>query len=164
MSHITPSAIMPSSEMHFFDVSQSHLLGDKLAVNTGINTEFPHPSSFVEESGTLKTYASGLASVEKTGIFHYNKLQGEFSNAPSARENSITDFKIFNKYIFHYKVFPDPETGSVDLLSDEDSIGKGHAIKVPYVADMVPSVQYQSYQIVAVQGLDDILAIVSAIT
>ena len=161
MSHITPSAIMPSSEMHFFDVSQSHLLGDKLAVNTGINTEFPHPSSFVEESGTLKTFASDLESVEKTGIFHYNKLQGEFSNAPEAKENSITDFKIFNNYIYHYKAVPEPD---ISLLSDNDSISRGSAVTLPYVADMVPSVQYQSYQIVAVQGLDDILAIVSAIT
>ena len=122
MTHVSASAIMPSSEMHFFDVSQSHIRQgtNHLSVNEGINANYPDPSifytvdprtgetttvdgsEFFEESGILKTFPPDIESVEKSGVFHYNKLQGAFSNAPASRDDSITDFTIFNHYIHHH--------------------------------------------------------------
>lgn len=96
--------------MHFFDTSQLHILND----GSGINAKFPDPSNFFtedsdtgrtpeQESGILKTYGPDLAPVEKSGVFHYDKLKGAFSNAEESRENAITDFTIFNDYIHYYQ-------------------------------------------------------------
>lgn len=127
MTHVPVSAVMPSSEMHFFDVSQSH----KLNNNLGINAKYTDPSIFrvedprtgkttEQESGVFKTYESDLEGIEKSGVFHYNKLQGAFSNAPITRYYSITDFTIFNHYIHHHGQVSIPylSTYSATVLSN----------------------------------------------
>lgn len=107
---MTHPQVMPSSEMHFFDTSQLHVLND----GSGINAKFPDP----DDSGIFKTYGPDLPPVEKTGIFHYNNLQGGFSNAEESRQNSITDFTIFNNYIHHYRTqTADEETETDDSIS-----------------------------------------------
>ena len=94
MSHIVPSAVLlPSGEMHFFDISQS---GAGI-VGPAINAVFPHP----DESGIYKTYSADLDLVEKTGVFHYNNLESVLSNAPESRMVSITDFTVYNPYMHH---------------------------------------------------------------
>ena len=133
MSHVTPSAIMPSSEMHFFDVSQSHIRRgtDELNINEGINATFPHPSDFPEGyldvSGVHKTYGPTISDLsdiqaQQTGIFHYNNLQGQFSNALGTVSNSITDFTINNPYIHHE-----------------------YQIAIPYMSTFTASIAYYPY-------------------
>ena len=130
--------IMPSSEMHFFDTSQSHVLNG----GSGINAKFPDPSNFFtedpdtgrtpeQESGILKTYGPDLVPIEKSGIFHYDNLQGRFSNAPASRENSITDFTIFNHYIHHYR------TQTANEETDRDA-----SISIPFISTYTISVGF----------------------
>ena len=133
MSHITPPAVMPSSEMHLFDVSQSHIRQgtQELNVNKGINATFPHPVDFPEGyldvSGVHKTYGPTISDLsdiqsQQTGIFHYNNLQGQFSNALEAVSNSITDFTINNPYIHHE-----------------------YQVAIPYMSTFTASVSYYPY-------------------
>jgi hypothetical protein len=136
MTHIpSPSAIMPSSEMHFFDASQSHIFGQDLAINTGINATFPSPPDFQEESGVLKTYGPSTHTLsdetKQTGVFHYNGLTGIFSNASTSKENSITDFTIYNAYIHHERY----------QISDNKDI----TVAIPYMSTFTVSIQYDPY-------------------
>ena len=77
MTHVPGSAIMPSSEMHFFDVSQSHIRQGTyyLNANEGINANYPDPSIFFtedprtektleQESGVFKTFPPDIEAVE----------------------------------------------------------------------------------------------------
>ena len=126
--------VMPSSEAHFFDFSQSHEEIQKLANGpSGINFLFPYPSSLTPAiaetafstewwavSGSLKTFGpdSGLLikpNPDESGIFHFNGPSGLFS-LTGIKPPKI-DFKIFQPYI-HHGVPPEEDRLEIPFVSD----------------------------------------------
>jgi len=116
-------AVIPSGEANFYDLSQSH----ENAGSSGINATYPSPSTFVEESGALKTYRPEGSPTDTSSIFNYGTSGSQFSNAGTIDTYSITDFSIFNDYI-HYA------TGI-----------NGEAIIIPYVSTYTISPPIEPY-------------------
>lgn len=92
---IAPGEVFPSGEANFYDFSQDALYNG----GSGINANFPSPSDFTHDSGTIRTYGSERNPVETTGVFAFDGIGSNFSNASTAGVSGITDFTIFNYYI-----------------------------------------------------------------
>ena len=87
--------VLPSGESNFYDYSQDHSYSD----GSGINVNFPSPSTFIDASGTIRTYAPNGNVVDTSGIFAADNLKTAFSNSLDTVLSGITDFTIFNNYI-----------------------------------------------------------------
>ena len=87
--------VLPSGESNFYDFSQDHSYNN----GSGINANFPSPSDFTHDSGTIRTYGTEGNIVEESGVFSGSGLNIPFSNATTAGVSGITDFTIFNNYI-----------------------------------------------------------------
>ena len=87
--------VLPSGESNFYDFSQDYSYNN----GSGINANFPSPSDFNHDSGTIRTYGAEGNIVEKSGVFSASNLEIPFSNATTAGVSGITDFTIFNNYI-----------------------------------------------------------------
>lgn len=105
---VLPSgALLPSGEANFFDFRQ-----DRSNRNgQGIDTDYPNPFFAGSGRALLATnptlsgiITSGLIGGGEQGIFSYNNLSGQFSNAVGSLVSGITDFTIFNPYIHYYGV------------------------------------------------------------
>jgi len=94
---ITSGQFLPSGDSNFFDFYQDHSYHDGSGINHIFPEYNPHGTCLIkdylvdgekfpyESSGTLQTsYADDYSfhEVRESGIFHYQKESGEFSNAP----------------------------------------------------------------------------------
>lgn len=142
------SGVLPSGEANMFDFRQQ---------GSGINEPFPYPNlttpdelafesgadrtmfpdAFSDEwwmaSGVVKTYPadSGSTNERESGIFHFNELISQFSNATEVSGNQIDDFTIFNPYIHHQR-----------LPSNNSAAG---AIEIPYVSTYNIALDFSAY-------------------
>jgi hypothetical protein len=145
-----PSGVLPSGEANSFDFRQQ---------GSAINSPFPYPNletpedlafsdgvtrsdfpdAFSDEwwaaSGIFKTYGPEndtlVSEKDESGIFHFNKLISQFSNAVEVSTKQIDDFTIFNPYIHHERM----PVGSRDA----------GAIKIPYVSTSDVSIDFNAY-------------------
>ena len=115
--------VLPSGESNFYDYSQDHSYNN----GSGINVNFPSPSTFIDASGTIRTYAPSGNVVDTSGIFAASGLQTSFSNSMDAALSGITDFTIFNNYIHH--------TTGVNSLP----------VQIPYLSDYTISNGFNPY-------------------
>jgi hypothetical protein len=143
-----PSGVLPSGEGGGFDFRQS-----------GINHPFPYPytdtpdefafpdgatradfpdqfsSGWWDASGSIRTYGPDegtlVDSGRESGIFHFNDLLSQFSNADEASGNQITDFTIFNPYVHHQ-----------GLPANRNN---PPAIQIPYLSTYLTSIDFNAY-------------------
>lgn len=126
-------AYLPSGEANFFDVSQAQVNNG----GSGINVQYPSPSTFNTASGLYATYAPYDENniQDRSGIYNYRNLSGIFSNAPQSLVSGITSFNIFNPYIHYY-----PATGSnVNGVQDH--------VSIPFTSDYEVSELFDIYSI-----------------
>ena len=148
--------LLPSGEEHFFDMGQPLPLNETFPSPTGKRPDGMTWEDFFEESGVYKTNAPedpivSQGSIDETGVFHYNKLDGQFSSASDPSDNLITDFTIFNAYIHHEKL---------QIEGEDDRV-----LKIPYLSTYtVSDTRYDPYKYYTVAGLQDVLNIINQIT
>ena len=156
MVAISGGELLPSGEEHFLDRGQPLPLNETFPSPTGKRPDGYTWEEFFAESGVYETNAPddpivSQGSIDETGVFHYNRLDGQFSSALDPSDNLITDFTIFNSYVHHERLQVDGE---------EDKV-----LTIPYLSTLtVSDSRYDPYQFYAVAGLQDILYIVNQIT
>ena len=116
--------VLPSGESNFYDFSQDHSYNN----GSGINANFPSPSDFTHDSGTIRTYGAEGNIVEESGVFSASNLEVPFSNATTAGVSGITDFTIFNNYIHNQ-------------LSNNDTV-----VEIPFLSTYKVSEGFNPYE------------------
>ncbi len=117
------SGVLPSGEGGYVDFAQQ---------GSGINASFNYDSS-----GILLTYppASGhpVDSGRESGIFHFNELLSQFSNASEIKVDQIEDFTIFNPYVHHETL---PTTYDLEYRDP---------IEIPYISTYDLVIEFNPY-------------------
>ena len=144
------SGVLPSGESNGLDLAQQ---------GSGINRPFPYPntntpdnkafpsghsrSQFPDQfsddwwaaSGIVKTYGPVEGALvdqsRESGIFHFDELFSQFSNAQNVAARQIDDFTIFNMYIHHERL-------------PSNAIA-GNLIEIPFVSTYRTSIDFNAY-------------------
>lgn len=146
------SGVLPSGEANGLDFAQQ---------NTAINQPFPYPNDNTSEefaftsgtdramfpdqfdedwwdaSGVVKTYPPEEGALvddnSESGVFHFNQLLSQFSNASQIIKQQIDDFTIFNPYVHH------------ENLPAGQSSQKATPVLIPYVSTYQVSIDFDAY-------------------
>ena len=141
------SGLLPSGEGGGFDYSQTHALRleAREVLNSGINQPYPYPNQstddeyansddneyafddkYWEVSGILKTGGPTEGEIKDTGVFNFNKLSSNLSNAQDVAVTQIENFTIFNNYIHHERF-------------------EGQAVQIPYISTFNVAIDFNAY-------------------